>query len=84
MRDPAQVLVHLVTPGDIREVWSAGLRRYAGETDWQAEVFRAGVRQAKAEMTAFEADHWSGQRVDEIFPDILPAWTATPVEGGDP
>ncbi|GGE15572.1 ethylammeline chlorohydrolase [Primorskyibacter flagellatus] len=84
MRDPAQTLVHLATPGDIREVWSAGLRRFAGEPDWEAETYRAGVRQARAEVTAFEADHWSGQRVDDIFPDLLPVWTATPVEGGDP
>jgi 5-methylthioadenosine/S-adenosylhomocysteine deaminase len=77
IRDPIQMLVHQTSALQVDTVFVAGRLVVEGghliSADEQ-EILREGTDTARREWREFEQNHWSGARLDEIFPPAIESW----------
>ena len=78
IRDPIQALVHLANASMVDTVIIAGRTLLQGKrfVDFdEREVLDTGRTSARADWKAFEANHWSGRPLDEVFPRAIKDWS---------
>ena len=77
IRDPVHTLVHQTSALQVDTVIVAGETVVEGGRLVNADggdVLRQGIEIAEQEWLEFERGHWSGAKLDEIFPPAIEPW----------